>query len=201
MASFFPADAQQLIRLDEVDWGGVPPNGIPPLDHPEHIPASEAGYLEDEHIVFGIYRNGEARAYPKRILAWHELALDRLGGTELTIVYCTLCGTVIPYDSEAGGRHWSLGTSGLLYRSNKLMFDAETMSLWSTVEGRPVIGPLAGEDIELAAYPVVTTTWRCTAPGFLDTSLTISGSFGRRSRKRRTRMPQDRRGGVSPYLG
>lgn len=160
MASFFPADAQQLIRLDEVDWGGVPPNGIPPLDHPAHIPASEAGYLADKHIVFGIYQNGEARAYPKRILAWHELALDRLGGTELTIVYCTLCGTVIPYGSEPGGRHFTLGTSGLLYRSNKLMFDAETMSLWSTVEGRPVIGPLAGEDIELSAYPVVTTTWR-----------------------------------------
>ncbi len=160
MASFFPADGEQLIRLDEVDWGGVGPNGIPPLDHPEHISASEARYLKDKHIVFGIYRNGEARAYPKRILAWHEMALDRLGGTELTIVYCTLCGTVIPYGNEAGGRHWSLGTSGLLYRSNKLMFDTETMSLWSTVEGRPVIGSLAGEDIELPVYPVVTTTWR-----------------------------------------
>ncbi len=48
---------------------------------------------------------------------------------------------------------------------------------------------------------VLYRCYACTAPGFLDTSLTISGSFGRRSRKRRTRMPQDRRGGVSPYLG
>ncbi len=53
----------------------------------------------------------------------------------------------------------------------------------------------------LAASTRTTISSTCTAPGFLDTSLTISGSFGRRSRKRRTRMPQDRRGGVSPYLG
>jgi hypothetical protein len=102
---------------------------------------------------------GEARAYPKRILAWHELARDRLGGVDLAIVYCTLCGTVIPYEARIGNRRFTFGTSGLLYRSNKLMFDEETSSLWNTVEGRPVLGPLAGSDLELAARPVVTTTW------------------------------------------
>jgi hypothetical protein len=160
MASFFPPGARSLIRLDEVDWGGVKVNGIPPLDHPRAVPASAASWLGDKHVVFGIALGGEARAYPKRILAWHELARDRLGGHELTIVYCTLCGTVIPYGSEAGGVRRRFGTSGLLYRSNKLLFDEETMSLWSTLEGRPVIGPLAGSDLELTAFPVVTTTWR-----------------------------------------
>jgi hypothetical protein len=66
---------------------------------------------------------------------------------------------VIPYGSEAGGVRRSFGTSGLLYRSNKLLFDEETMSLWSTVLGQPVIGPLVGRGLELPAYPVVTTTW------------------------------------------
>jgi hypothetical protein len=160
MASFFPPGSRSLIRLDEVDWGGVKVNGIPPLDHPKHVSGSEARYLKDKHVVFGIALNGEARAYPKRILAWHEMALDRVGGVELAIVYCTLCGTVIPYGAEAGGRRHTFGTSGLLYRSNKLMFDHESLSLWSTAEGRPVIGPLAGSDLELTAYPVVTTTWR-----------------------------------------
>jgi hypothetical protein len=162
MSEFFPAGGEERIRLDEIDWGGVRVNGIPPLDHPKHVPAEEADYLEDKHIVFGIEVGGEARAYPKRILAWHELANDRLGGRELTIVYCTLCGTVIPYDAEAGGQRLTLGTSGLLYRSNKLMFDEETMSLWSTIEGRPVVGTLAAryDELELPAYPVVTTTWR-----------------------------------------
>ena len=78
---------------------------------------------------------------------------------ELTIVYCTLCGTVILHENEVGGVARTFGTSGLLYRSNKLMFDRESMSLWSTLEARPVIGALAGEDLQLRAHPVVTTTW------------------------------------------
>jgi hypothetical protein len=160
MAQFFPPGVRSLVRLDEVDWGGVGVNGIPPLDHPRHVAAAQARYLQDGHVVFGIALNGEARAYPKRILAWHELVRDRLGGVELAVVYCTLCGTVIPYRAEAGGAPRTFGTSGLLYRSNKLMFDEESLSLWSTLEGRPVIGPLAGSGLELQPLGVVTTTWR-----------------------------------------
>ncbi len=159
MARFFKPGAKSLIRLDEVDWGGVPVNGIPPLYYPKVVPAAEARYLRDGHVVFGIEVNGEARAYPKRILAWHEMARDRVGGVELHVVYCTLCGTVIPYESVAGNRTWRLGTSGLLYRSNKLMFDEETGSLWSTLEGRPVIGDLVDTGLQLRSRPVVTTTW------------------------------------------
>jgi hypothetical protein len=159
MSEFFRPGGRVLIRLDEVDWGGVKVNGIPPLDHPAVEPAAQARWLKDDHVVFGVEIAGETRAYPKRILAWHELARDRVGGVELAIVYCTLCGTVIPYGAEAGGVRRSFGTSGLLYRSNKLMFDEETMSLWSTVEGRPVMGPLVDQGLELRAYPVVTTTW------------------------------------------
>jgi hypothetical protein len=157
--AFFPPGVQSLIRLDEIDWGGVRVNGIPPLEHPAFLAAREATYLDADDIVFGIAVNGEARAYPKRILAWHEMALDRVGGAELTVVYCTLCGTVIPYDSVVDGRHIRFGTSGLLYRSNKLMFDHETNSLWATFEGRPVVGPLAGTGLQLRPRAVVTTTW------------------------------------------
>jgi hypothetical protein len=78
---------------------------------------------------------------------------------DLTIVYCTLCGTVIPYESRIGERRFTFGTSGLLYRSNKLMFDEETRSLWSSLEGVPVIGPLVGSGLQLAFQPAVTTTW------------------------------------------
>jgi len=160
MAGFFKPGAAAAIRLDEIDWGGVPVNGIPPLDHPAVLPAAEARFLKDGHIVFGVKVGGEARAYPKRIVGWHELVRDRLGGVELTIVYCTLCGTVIPYASEVGGVRRTFGTSGLLYRSNKLLFDEATQSLWSTLDGRPVVGPLVGKGLVLEAYPVVTTTWR-----------------------------------------
>ena len=158
-AEFFPRGVTSLIRLDEIEWGGVAVNGIPPLEYPERLDADDADYLADGHIVFGIALGGEARAYPKRILAWHEMALDRLGGVELTIVYCTLCGTVIPFESVADGRHLTFGTSGLLYRSNKLMFDDETKSLWNTFEGEPVVGELVGSGLRLTPRAVVTTTW------------------------------------------
>ncbi len=159
MQRFFPPGARSLIRLDEIDWGGVTVNGIPPLYHPKVLKASAARYMRDGHVVFGVVVNGEARAYPKRILAWHEMAVDTLGGVDLTVVYCTLCGTVIPYDSVAGGKRRGFGTSGLLYRSNKLMFDEETMSLWNTIDGTPVVGPLAGSGLQLTSHPAVTTTW------------------------------------------
>ena len=159
MQAFFPPNVRSLIRLDQVEWGGVPVNGIPPLVRPAMISARDAGYLKDAHVVFGIHHGGQAKAYPKRILAWHEMALDQVGGLDLTIVYCTLCGTVIPYRSVAGGRKHTFGTSGLLYQSSKLMFDDETKSLWSTAQGKPVIGSLAGTDLELDFVPIVTTTW------------------------------------------
>jgi hypothetical protein len=160
MARFFESPAPPRIRLDEIDWGGVPVNGIPPLENPSVVSAASAKFMGDRNVVFGVVVNGVARAYPKRILAWHEMALDTVGGVRLAIVYCTLCGTVIPYEAEVSGRAFTFGTSGLLYRSNKLMFDRETMSLWSTLEGRPVVGPLAGSDLALRYRPVVTTTWK-----------------------------------------
>ncbi|MGE3509794.1 MAG: DUF3179 domain-containing protein [Vicinamibacterales bacterium] len=155
----FTPGVKTAIRLDEVDWGGVPVNGIPPLRRPKTESGADAKWLRDGHIVFGLVVNGEARAYPKRILAWHEMAIDRLGGVDLTVVYCTLCGTVIPYESTVAGRTLGFGTSGLLYRSNKLMFDQETGSLWSALDGVPVVGPLVGFDVRLSFHPVVTTTW------------------------------------------
>jgi len=147
------------IRLEEVMWGGVRQDGIPPLRKPKMLEAEAADYLEDGHLVFGIYINGEPRAYPKRILAWHEFFVDEFSGTKVAGVYCTLCGTVIAYDMTYDNMFHDLGTSGFLYRSNKLMYDRATQSLWSTIEGKPVIGPLVGKDIELKSYPVVTTTW------------------------------------------
>ena len=159
LADFFAPDNQISIRLDEIEWGGVFVNGSPPLVYPQTIPAVEARYLRDHHIVFGVVVNGRARAYPRRILARHEIARDSVDGVELTVVYCTLCGTVIPYDSVAGGRLHVFGTSGLLYRSNQLLFDEETKSLWSTLDGRPVVGPLVGSGAVLTSRAAVTTTW------------------------------------------
>ena len=156
---YFDDDLAAKIRLDEVRWGGVLRDGIPPLDLPAFTNARRARYLDDDDIVFGIAINGDERAYPKRILAWHEMFKDTIGGEHFTGVYCTLCGSMILYRSTIDGEHHELGTSGFLYRSNKLMYDHATRSLWSTLSGGPVVGPLAERDIELEPLSVVTTTW------------------------------------------
>ena len=157
---FKDRNTQNEIKLEEVVWGGVKQDGIPPLRDPEMISAERADYLEDGNIIFGFYINGIPRAYPKRILAWHEFFVDDFDDKRIAGVYCTLCGTVIAYDMTHKGTYHDLGTSGFLFRSNKLMYDKATQSLWSTIEGKPVLGPLIGKGIELETYPVVTTTWK-----------------------------------------
>ncbi len=151
--------ASAQIRLDEIRWGGVRQDGIPPLRQPKMIKASRADYLEDDNVVFGIEVNGDVRAYPKRILAWHEMFVDTVGGVDVAGVYCTLCGTVILYETTADDTDHTIGTSGFLYRSNKLMYDKATQSLWNTIKGEPVLGPLVGQNIALQHQSVVTTTW------------------------------------------
>ena len=109
-----PAREDKSVSTDQL--GGVPVNGIPPLRPPKTRPAIEATWLRDGHLVFGIVINGEARAYPKRILAWHEMATDRLGGIDLTVVSAPLRhGDCLM--SRTAGRRFTFGTSGLLYRS------------------------------------------------------------------------------------
>ena len=157
--AYFDRNRITKIRLDEVMWGGVLQDGIPPLRKPNMVTANEQNYLDDNNIVFGIEINGDARAYPKRILAWHEMFVDTVGNESVTGVYCTLCGTLILYHNEVEGVEYQLGTSGFLYRSNKLMYDKNTNSLWNTIWGKPVIGPLAAKHITLKRLSVVTTTW------------------------------------------
>jgi len=160
-ANYFSGIQSTDIRLDEVRWGGVMQDGIPPLRSPKMVPASQAqaAYLGDKDVVFGVSVNGDVRAYPKRILAWHEMFTDTIGGTDFAGVYCTLCGSVVLYETKHKGKSYQLGTSGFLFRSNKLMYDKGTQSLWSTTWGKPVIGALVGKGIELGQDAVVTTTW------------------------------------------
>jgi len=159
-AEYFEGRPKTIIRLDEIRWGGVRRDGIPPLKNPAMVAAGQAPWLDGDDIVFGVAINGDLRAYPKRILAWHEMFKDRIGGRELAGVYCTLCGALVLYDVTVNGVQHELGTSGFLYRSNKLMYDHATKSLWSTLTGTPVVGALVGKGIELQPLYVVTTTWK-----------------------------------------
>jgi hypothetical protein len=148
------------IRFEEVAWGGVRKDGIPSLDNPELISAGDAGYLKVDDLVFGVSINGDARAYPLRIMGWHEMFNDVIGGVPVALAYCTLCGSGILFETEVGrSAPLVFGSSGFLYRSNKLMFDRETHTLWNQFTGEPVIGPLADSDLVLKQRPVVIAPW------------------------------------------
>jgi hypothetical protein len=153
-------DAPARIELTEVVWGGVRVDEIPTLMYPDTVAAGEAEYLGDGELVFGAAVNGEYRAYPLRIMDWHELLNDEIGGEPVALSYCTLCRSGVMFRARApDGGHIIFGTSGLLYRSNKLMFDRETESLWSNLTGEPVIGRLAEDPFQLEVLPLTLTTW------------------------------------------
>jgi Protein of unknown function (DUF3179) len=149
------------IRLEEVVWGGVVKDGIPALTNPKLVPAKDAKYLTNDELVFGVSINGDVRAYPFRMLDWHEMFNDVIGGVPVSLAYCTLCGSGILFETTVEGRDkpFVFGSSGFLYRSNKLMYDTETNSLWNQFTGRPVVGALTGSGIELKTRPVAITRW------------------------------------------
>ncbi len=153
--------ANMRIRLEEISWGGVQVDGIPSLDNPALIPASQASYLVEDDLVFGVEINGDARAYPLRIMGWHEMFNDVIGGVPVALAYCTLCGAGVLYETTVPGQGapFVFGSSGFLYRSNKLMFDRRTDSLWNQFTGKPVAGPLVNSGIELKTRPVTITSW------------------------------------------
>ena len=135
-------------------------DGIPALDNPAMLAADKAHYLGPMDPVFGIVINGDARAYPLRILDWHEMANDVVGGVPISLAYCTLCGAAIAFDGRApNGETYTFGSSGFLFRSNKLMYDRQTRTLWNQLTGEPVLGELAGQDLRLNLQSVVLTSW------------------------------------------
>ncbi len=157
-----------------VSWGGVriddrpfattdaPCNCIPAADNPQVTDAPTATWLADSAVVFGITVNGESRAYPRRIMEVREMVNDTLGGRDLGIPYCTLCGSAQAWftDNLPGvDERPVLRTSGLLIRSNKVMYDLNTFSVFDTFRGDAVTGPLAEQHVQLTQASVVTTTW------------------------------------------
>ncbi len=156
---FFNEDAPRSIRFEEIVWGGVRLDGIPPLESAPMVAARNAAYLEPEDIVFGVAINGDYRAYPLRIMDWHEMANDEVGGEPVALAYCTLCGAGVLFSRRHRGKVLSIGTSGFLMRSNKLMYDRGTFTLWNQLTGEPVLGPLAADPEKLDVIPIVTTTW------------------------------------------
>lgn len=145
-----------LVPLQAIEHGGPPRDGIPALDKPKFV-APVSTQLEPGDRVLGVAHKGVARAYPVRILNWHEVVNDRIGGDAVVVTYCPLCGTGMAFDATLDGREMSFGVSGLLFNSDVLLYDRRTKSLWSQLRQQAISGPLKGK--MLRSIPLEHTTW------------------------------------------
>lgn len=149
--------SKHSIPFEEIRSGGPPKDGIPALLEPKFVKAREARFLENDDRVLAVVIQGEAKAYPIKILNWHEIVNDTIGGRPILITYCPLCGTGMAFDPVIEGKRYTFGVSGLLYKSDVLMYDHQTESLWSQIQQEAVTGPLTGTRLKL--LPLVHTTW------------------------------------------
>jgi hypothetical protein len=138
------------IPLDELLSGGPPKDGIPPIDEPKFISLAEASeWLGDNEPGIIISRGGTARFYPYQILVWHEIVNDIIEGERVLVTYCPLCLTGVVFDPVVKGERVEFGTSGMLWKSNLVMYDRKTDSLWPQVLGEAVVGEMTGTRLKV----------------------------------------------------
>jgi hypothetical protein len=168
-----------LVPRDRIVSGGPPPDGIPSIDDPDFESVAEVDWIGDREPVLVLDLDGHTKVYPLQVLMWHEIVNDEISGRPVTVTYCPLCNTGIAYDRTVDARVLDFGVSGSLYQSAMVMYDRQTESLWTHVDGRAVVGELVGAELEL--LPVAMVRWsdaRHTHPDALVLSRTES-LFGR----------------------
>jgi hypothetical protein len=161
------------VPIEEIRSGGPPKDGIPALNNPKFVTASEGDkFLKKHDKVLAVEYNGVAKAYPIRILNWHEVVNDNFNGKPVVVTWCPLCLSGIVYDPEDRGSKLTFGVSGKIYKSNLLMYDRGTGSLWSQMLQRAITGPLMGAvPTMLPAEHSTWERWRMEHPNTLVLSL------------------------------
>ena len=146
------------VSYEEFLSGGVPRDGIPPLDEPQFEGIADAdSWLEDVQPVVSLEINGAARAYPLAILTWHEIVNDTLGGVPVSITFCPLCNSAVAFDRRVGDATLDFGVSGNLRNSDLVMWDRQTESWWQQLTGEGIVGAYAG--YRLALLPAQIVSW------------------------------------------
>lgn len=162
-----------LIPVSEIHQGGPPRDGIPAIESPKYLPISEVDYLQENDLVLGIEMNGVARAYPIRILIWHEIVNTEFGRDPVVVTFCPLCGTgiaflsqaIAPSEKDKGVQVIDFGVSGLLHNNDMLMYDRQTDSLWSQIPGKAISGPMAGARLKrLSVSHIPWAQWKRQYP-------------------------------------
>jgi hypothetical protein len=159
--------SKALVPLDEIISGGPPPDGIPAIDRPNFVsPGEAAAWLTAKEPVLALEVKGDARAYPLQILMWHEIVNDVVGGLPVTVTFCPLCNSGIVFARVVQGATFDFGTSGKLYKSDMVMYDRQSHSLWSQMEGRAIVGERAGTRLRLVpANTLSFEEWHAAHPG------------------------------------
>ena len=143
---------KRSIDLGEIMSGGPPKDGIPSIDRPKFVTVEQmtrAKGLPGTEPVIAIRINGDARAYPLRILMWHEIVNDTVGGVPVTVTYCPLCNSAVVFDRRLDGRVLDFGTTGKLRKSDMVMYDRQTESWWQQFLGEAIVGELTGKQLKM----------------------------------------------------
>lgn len=140
--------SKTAVNLKEIMSGGPPKDGIPSIDDPKFVPAAADKEIADSEPVIGLVVGGQARAYPLRILTWHEIVNDEIAGVPVTITYCPLCNSAIAFDRRIDGRVLDFGTTGKLRNSDLVMYDRQTESWWQQFLGEAIVGTMTGKRLK-----------------------------------------------------
>lgn len=157
--------SNSVIDKRKILSGGPPRDGIPAIDNPHFVAAGAVDFLQDNDIVIGLVRGIVARAYPTRILVWHEVVNDTVAGDAVAVTYCPLCGTGMVFDRNIDGQEKSFGVSGLLFQSDVLLYDRESESLWSQLGLKAISGSAVGATLTwLPAEHLTWAAWKAKYP-------------------------------------
>lgn len=132
---------------------------IPSVDDPKFESVNQASWLKDEDVVFAIDYKGTQRAYPQRILNWHEIVNDNIAGDPIATTFCPLCGSALAFERKVDGVITELGVSGKLHNSDLVIYDRYEGNLWQQITGEGIVGPAAKRNEILKQIPIVTTNW------------------------------------------
>ena len=105
--------------------------------------------MSETEPVIGLVVNGDARAYPLKILIWHEIVNDTVGGVPVTVTYCPLCNSAIVFERTVDGRILDFGTTGKLRNSDLVMYDRQSESWWQQFSGRAIVGAMTGTELKM----------------------------------------------------
>ena len=179
--------SRHAVDFGEILSGGPPKDGIPAIDDPRFVPVAEAGDLAPEEAVMSVAIAGDARAYPLRVLIWHEIVNDTVGDVPVAVTYCPLCNSGIVFDRRLGGRVMDFGTTGKLRHSDLVMYDRQTESWWQQFLGEAIVGEMTGARLDM-----------------LPSRLESLAAFRERHPDGRVLVPNDpggRQYGRNPYVG